>query len=80
MISPSPWSVSEKRVYVKDADGENVCAVSHHGDIALIAAAPDLLAACKAMREHCPAYQDITREWNAAWILMLQAVMKAEGR
>ncbi len=39
----------------------------------------DLLVAAKAVRETCPCDNDITKEFNAAWNLMLAAIAKAGG-
>ncbi len=38
----------------------------------------DLLAACRAVRETCPADPDINPRWNAAWDSMIAAIAKAE--
>ena len=54
MVSPSPWSVSEKAIHVRDKDGQQVCLVgplSTVEDAHLIAAAPALLACCKELRD-----------------------------
>ena len=44
-----------------------------------IAAAPDLLAACEAVRETCPCDPDINPEWIDAWQSMLAAIARAKG-
>jgi hypothetical protein len=46
----------------------------------LIAAAPDMLAALKAVREHCPADPDINPAWETAWRQLEGAIAKAEVR
>ena len=48
-------------------------------DARLIAAAPDLLAACEAVRETCPCDPDINPEWIDAWQSMLAAIARAKG-
>lgn len=49
-------------------------------NVRLITAAPDLLAACKAIDEFCPCDPDINPRFDAAWRSMLAAIAKAEGR
>lgn len=39
----------------------------------------DLLAALKAVHEHCPCDKDINPRWNAAWDAMEAAIAKAEA-
>lgn len=46
----------------------------------LIAAAPDLLAALKAIKDTCPADPDTTHRFLAAWHLLEAAIAIAEGR
>lgn len=45
----------------------------------LFAAAWDLLAAAKAVREACMCDPDINPEWNAAWDSLVAAIEKAGG-
>lgn len=45
----------------------------------VLAAASDLLAALKAVRETCPADPDINPRWQAAWDAMVGAIARAEG-
>ena len=45
----------------------------------LIAAAPDLLAACKGVFEWCQCDPDINPNWLRAWNAMLAAIKRAEG-
>lgn len=44
----------------------------------LIAAAPDLLAAAKAVEQTCPCDCDINPQWYAAWQALLASIRKAE--
>lgn len=45
----------------------------------LIASAPEMLAALKAVRAKCPADPDINADWLAAWQMLEDAIAKAEG-
>lgn len=45
----------------------------------LIAAAPSMLYALRAIKRTCPTDPDVTREFNAAWGLLEAAIAKAEG-
>lgn len=51
----------------------------HGADRALIAAAPDLLEAARAIQETCPCDPDSTKRFEAAWAQLEAAVKKAEG-
>lgn len=53
---------------------------SHIEHCPLHEAAPELLAACRAIQKYCPCDNDITPEFNAAWHAMLAAIANAEGR
>ena len=45
----------------------------------LIAAAPDLLAACEAIRDTCPGTWQLPENWVEAWKSMLAAIARAKG-
>lgn len=60
-----------------------VVAVEHQkgeANARLIAAAPDLLAAAKAVFETCPVDYDINARWQATWDALVAAIAKAEGK
>ncbi len=74
MISPLPWTATHTRV--SDKDGEIVCVAgvfSTKEDIALIAAAPELLAALRAIVNSTEGIYHELRD--AAYA----AIKKAEG-
>ncbi len=49
-------------------------------NVRLIAAAPKLLYAARAIKRTCPCDPDATREFNVAWGLLEAALFEAEGR
>ncbi len=91
--TPGPWQVIpgdniRRPRLVRDFEGF-VIAEAHwneHMDgeaednATLIAAAPDMLAALKAVEASCPTDSDVTAAFEAAWVLLLDAIEKAEGR
>jgi hypothetical protein len=63
---------------IASCDTRNPFSEEQEANARLIAAAPDLLEACKAVKATCPADPDINPEWQAAWDLLLAAIAKAE--
>jgi hypothetical protein len=83
--TPGPWGAEHhpyqltKTIRASNGDGDIVAQLVRARDAHLIAAAPDLLAACKALiavSTNTQAEADWSREWCAA----LDAIAKAEGR
>jgi hypothetical protein len=90
-FTPGPWKVDEpyrNEVYIDGANGRTVAFVTHNdderkeqaADACLIAAAPDLLAACKALLEGIDEYWATLPEGKAAIDAARAAVARAEGR
>lgn len=50
--TPGPWLSKEGMVYAEDGDGATLAHVRYEPDAHLIAAAPDLLAACEQATEY----------------------------
>jgi hypothetical protein len=84
--TPGPWFVG-RRYYLRpwvvqaadyDAGVATIARAWHEPDAALIAAAPDLLAACEAMISA----HDRENEWDANYAIgkMRDAIEKARGR
>lgn len=77
-----PWHVNEAGVWVDDKDGNPVAMVSardREGRARLIAAAPDLLDALRALRkvfETHPAFQN--RDYVSLAIQVNNAIVKAD--
>ena len=79
MLSPSPWSVSDKEIYIRDQDGWQVCLMgplSTVEDARLISAAPQLLAALKVLLDEAPEATEPYEPYDLA----IAAIAKAEGR
>lgn len=87
--TPGPWRVwewkvpAERRLTIKAEIGDAVVATIrnasnpiHDADAALVAAAPDLLAACKALRATISL---LTSENGPALMMAQAAIVKAEG-
>jgi hypothetical protein len=67
--TPGPWHWNPRDPYGVVADGDELCRVREPADARLIAAAPDLLAAAKAMIENY--------EHDDAWVNLRAAVRRA---
>lgn len=91
--TPGPWTRHDYRIFREDPPTQRnfrqiaTCASNAAGRTAeaeanarLIAAAPDLLAAARAVAETCPCDPDINPQWEAAWDALATAIVKAEGR
>jgi hypothetical protein len=85
--TPGPWKLEKLHpggdYIVYKAMNLPVAKVLHPEDSALIAAAPEMLAAFKALRNACwggCACTHPSEEENAAWDLAEAAEAKAEGR
>jgi len=87
--TPGPWLWTGQygRSNLFGADSElvlfEVGGLYCKGDALLIAAAPDMLEALKALRSQCwggCSCTDPSEEENAAWDLAEAAIAKAEGR
>lgn len=80
--TPGPWKVSGSGRWVtaRGVDGghEPIAEAMHERDAALIAASPDLLAACEAMVK-ARASADDDGAWDAL-LTMREAIEKARGR
>jgi hypothetical protein len=71
--TPGPWSFDFKQWIIVSPRGRPVILVNTAAtkqDVALIAAAPDLLAACRAVADNSVGYVDTCRA----------AIAKAEGK
>lgn len=92
-FTPAPWTVNlhDRGANGASIIGANQCRVvslpksadrpyeQKLADAYLIAAAPSLLLALRAIRSFCPCDPDSTRQFNAAWGLLEAAIAKAEG-
>lgn len=85
--TPGPWVVEEDG-WISSEDGDPICMIQEGGfndlltmfandraNAGLIAAAPDLLEACKAMLEYANVFTD-----SDAHRMTAAAIAKAEGR
>ena len=85
--TPGPWAAFDDEIvahrtdqHIADVplcDGMNP--TEWQANLQLIAAAPELLAALKAIQQSCPTDNDVTRDFNAAWGLLEAAIAKAES-
>ena len=76
-ITQGPWRFDEQSGTVTARSQEFVCATNNRDDARLIAAAPDLLEACKNALEHFRKHQhQLDPHYNA----FMQAITKAEGK
>ena len=93
--TPGPWRVEtlhltgEPTAYfvIKDSitsllrmNGPCAMYSNAEADARLIAAAPDLLQALKAVDATCPCDPDINERFQAAWDMLKAAIARAEGR
>jgi hypothetical protein len=81
--TPGPWRHSGNRIDDGNGRGKAVAFADrrrpeHDANARLIAAAPDLLAACRALVSTLNA--DLTSEQCDAWDAAVAAMAKAEGR
>jgi len=86
--TPGPWSAipdsgedHEGDWYILTDDEEAIATGLSESDARLIAAAPDLLAACKAILEHLqiPLTQRMDADALNAWTAARAAIAKVEG-
>lgn len=75
--APGPWTISTRqgRTIVLDSDRNEVCEA--HAAAALIAAAPDLLAALQAIRLQSESHVPLVNSWIEA--TARRAINKANG-
>lgn len=85
--APGPWSFdpgfSGKSAFVVDVEGHMIAMLPHADprgldNAKLIAAAPQMLAALKAIDETCPTDADVNDSFYDAWQLLKAAIEKAE--
>lgn len=86
--TPGPWHVcansDDGRTVIRDATGFAICSEWHFlsrpsvANAHLIAAAPDLLAACKSMSACCGPASGWDGETNRCLLLIEAAIAKAE--
>lgn len=85
--TPGPWHVAHSIIYgpFKGGSAERIADVSTWADnyaanAALIAAAPDLLAALEALIETCPCDPDATARFMIANADAVDAIRRARGQ
>lgn len=81
--TPGPWKVSKDGCDIDNVGGAGVCTLyadeTSDANARLIAAAPDLLEACKAIVAHWRMNDEAYYRSNLATDL-LQTIAKAEGK
>lgn len=91
--TPGPWSIEDNSIcneefdiciaVIEDDGGYEATPVAQDANAFLIAAAPDLLAACKAVSKGVGKFStnDLTRlQFREVWKLCTAAIEKSEGR
>jgi len=82
--TPGPWEPSRMThdwsVYAENGNGADLCAsIKTAEDAALIAAAPDLLAACEGILPLLQSDLDALNNWEPEILAVEEAIAKAKG-
>jgi hypothetical protein len=78
-LCPAAEATKQSILTITEEGGTVFAAVLKKEDARLIAAAPELLAAAKAVRDTCPADPDVTAAFLAAWQSLEAAIATATG-